>query len=81
MTLDPLAAHAQTWPDKAAVIEGDDVSSFAAFNAEINRLANGLRAIGLRPGERAVWCGPNSREVLTFVHAARKIGLVSVPLA
>ena len=28
-----------------------------------------------------MWCGPNSRQVLTFIHAARKIGLVAVPAA
>src|SRR5207244_2720065 len=27
------------------------------------------------------WCGPNSVAVLVFIHAARKMGLVAVPLA
>ncbi|MCU1460633.1 MAG: putative fatty-acid--CoA ligase [Acidimicrobiales bacterium] len=81
MALDPLAVHASTWPDRAAVVVGDEVTTYAAFNADINRLGNGLRALDLRPGDRAVWCGPNSRQVLTFIHAARKIGMVSVPLA
>jgi acyl-CoA synthetase (AMP-forming)/AMP-acid ligase II len=78
---DPLSVYAQAQPDKAAVIDGDDVISFAALNAEVNRLGNGLLSLGLRGGERAVWCGPNSRQVLTFIHAARKTGMVAVPLA
>jgi acyl-CoA synthetase (AMP-forming)/AMP-acid ligase II len=79
--LDPLALHAQSTPEKAAVIEDDVAVGFAAFNAEVNRLANGLRALGFERGERLVWCGPNSREVLATIHAARKAGLVAVPLA
>ncbi|MES4792850.1 MAG: hypothetical protein C4321_07525 [Chloroflexota bacterium] len=78
---DPLAGHALAFPDKPAVIEDDVAVSFAGFNEEVNRLANGLAALGFGPGERAAWCGPNSREVLTFIHAARKAGLVAVPVA
>src|SRR5438105_6254557 len=80
---DPLALHAQGLPDKAAVIDGDVVIPYKDFNATVNRLANGLRSLGLgaEVGERAVWCGPNSVEVLTFIHAARKLGMVAVPLA
>src|SRR4051812_16919459 len=79
--IDPLAAYAQGMPDKAAVVVGDEVTSYSAFNGEINRLANGLGDLGIEPGERGVWCGPNSKEVLTAIHAARKIGLTAVPLA
>src|SRR5262249_32048906 len=34
-----------------------------------------------KPGERLVWCGPNSLEVLATIHAARKLNLVAVPLS
>ena len=79
--MDPIAMHAAATPDKPAVIEGDRVTTYAELNEEINRLANGLLGLGIKPGERAVWCGPNSREVLVFCHAARKMGLMAVPLA
>src|SRR5690348_30708 len=53
-------------------------------NAELEALTNQL-ADALRdrttPGERLVWCGPNSLEVLVTIHAARKLGLVAVPLS
>src|SRR4029077_20994128 len=32
-------------------------------------------------GERLVWCGPNSLQVLATIHAARKLALVAVPLS
>jgi acyl-CoA synthetase (AMP-forming)/AMP-acid ligase II len=85
--LDALAVHAQNAPDKPAVIVdasgGAPPSSttFAELNASVNRLANGLLAAGAQSGDRLVWCGPNSLEVLTTIHAARKTNLVAVPLS
>jgi acyl-CoA synthetase (AMP-forming)/AMP-acid ligase II len=78
---DPLTGHAAAMPDKPAIIDGDRTITFAELNDEVNRLANGLLTLGLRAGERAVWCGPNSVGVLIFIHAARKVGLVAVPAA
>ena len=46
----------------------------------MNRLVHGLRDV-VRPGERLVWCGPNSLEVLTIIAAARKLRAVAVPLS
>jgi acyl-CoA synthetase (AMP-forming)/AMP-acid ligase II len=84
---DVLAVHAASKPDSVAVIVdesgGADASAttFAELNEMVNRLANGLRAAGAQTGERLVWCGPNSLEVLATIHAARKLGLVAVPLS
>jgi acyl-CoA synthetase (AMP-forming)/AMP-acid ligase II len=78
---DPLQLYADSAPDRPAVIEGDAVTTYAELNREVNRLVNGLTALGVREGEVAVWCGPNSREVIAFMHAARKLGLMAVPLA
>jgi acyl-CoA synthetase (AMP-forming)/AMP-acid ligase II len=78
---DLLAGHAQNTPDRVAIIDGGTSISYGDLNGTVNRLANGLLALGVRPGDRAVWCGANSVPVITFLHAARKIGLVAVPLA
>jgi acyl-CoA synthetase (AMP-forming)/AMP-acid ligase II len=78
--LDPLAASAAEEPGAPAVVEGDAVVSRAELNARVNRLANGLAAAGLRAGDRAVWCGPNSTDVVVAMHAYRKLGLVAVPM-
>ena len=56
-------------------------TSYGELNLLANRLAHGLAAVGAEPGERVVWCGPNSLEVITTVHAARKAALVAVPLS
>ena len=39
-----------------------------------------LASLGLRRGEKLVWCGQNSPGVVRVVHAARKVGAVAVPL-
>lgn len=78
--VDPLAAYAAAVPGRAAVVEAGQVTSFAQLNREVNRLCHGLLAAGVAAGEVGMWCGPNSRQVLAFMHACRKLGLVAVPL-
>ena len=85
--LDALAQHAQQFGDRTAVVvDGSggarpSSTTFGDLNRLVNQLAHGLAAAGARPGERLVWCGPNSLEVLVTIHAARKLNLVAVPLS
>ena len=74
-------------PDQIAVVvdaSGGATAStttFAELNTQVNRLGHGLLAASAQSGDRLVWCGPNSLEVLTTIHAARKCNLVAVPLS
>jgi fatty-acyl-CoA synthase/long-chain acyl-CoA synthetase len=82
---DPLATHAAAIPDKVAVVDDRPDGmlvrwTFAELNAQANRLAGALLALGVRRGDRVVWCGPNAPGVVRMMHAARKIGAVAVPL-
>ncbi len=85
--LDAIAVHAQSDPNRNAVIVDasggarPSTTTFGEMNALVNRLAHGLLAAGASSGERLVWCGPNSLEVLVTIHAARKLNLVAVPLS
>ena len=84
---DVLTAHASEAPDRIAVIvDGSggaraSTTTYAELDVMVNRLAHGLLSVGAQPGDRLVWCGPNSLEVLVTVHAARKCDLVAVPLS
>ncbi len=86
-TPDTLAVHAANKGDQPAVIVDASggghasTTSFVELNTLVNRLARGLAAAGAKHGERLVWCGPNSLEVIAIIHAARKLGLVAVPLS
>ncbi len=82
---DLLSIYAGSQPDKLAVVDdrgGGDVVrwTYAELEAEANRLGNALVSLGITPGEKVVWCGPNSRQVVAVVNAARKAGAVAVPL-
>ncbi len=84
---DVLALHARSMPDAVAVVVDasgggrTSTTTFAALNDLVNTCAHGLLDAGGRAGERLVWCGPNSLEVLVTIHAARKLGMVAVPLS
>ncbi len=82
---DILTVYAGTQPDKLAVVDdkgdGDVVQwTYAEFEAAANRLGNALRSLGAEPGQKIVWCGPNSLPVVAVANAARKIGVVAVAL-
>src|SRR5258708_10553745 len=82
---DLLSIYAEAQPDKPAVVDdrgGGDVVcwTYAELEAEANRLADALASVGVTPGDKVVWCGPNSRQVVAVVNAARKAGGVAVPL-
>src|SRR5689334_25219429 len=80
---DPLTLYASSQPDKPAVIDdrpGGNVASwtYARLEAEANRLANVLASLGVGPGGKVIWCGPNSPQVVAVINAARKLGAVAV---
>src|SRR6516164_10121434 len=83
---DILSIYAQSQPDKAGVIDdrpdGTVVSwTYAELEAQSNRVANLLLALGAGPGREVLWCGPNSPEVVAVMIAARKLGAIAVPLS
>src|SRR5215475_6104546 len=82
---DLLTLYASSHPGKLAVIDdrpgaGVVAWTYARLEAEANRLANALASLGVGPGEKVVWCGPNSPHVVAVINAARKLGAVAVPL-
>ena len=82
---DTLTIYAQTQPDKPGVIDdrpdGTVVTwTYAELEAQSNRVANLLLALGVSPRAKVLWCGPNSPEVIALINATRKIGAVAVPL-
>jgi acyl-CoA synthetase (AMP-forming)/AMP-acid ligase II len=82
---DFLARYALDRPDKPALIADKPDGSvrtltFRQLNEEVNRLANAMVELGVQPGERVIWCGRTSIEVLRMQHAARKARAVAVPL-
>ena len=52
--------------------------TYGQFNTEVNRLAHGLVAIGVRPGDRVGIMSPNRPEYLFSSFAIRKLGAIEV---
>lgn len=74
------ARHARVQPGVPAVICGDQAYSYAELHRESNRLAHGLRADGLGPGDRVAYLGKESVQYYATVFACAKIGAVLVPV-
>jgi fatty-acyl-CoA synthase len=70
--------NAASLGDKPALVEGERRLSWRALNGRINRLAHGLLALGLRPGDRVAYMLPNSIEWIESLAAASKIGVAAV---
>src|SRR5579863_4353773 len=85
MPEDTLSVYARSQPGKPGVIDdrpdGTVVMwTYAELEAQSNRVANLLLSLGVTPGSKVLWCGPNSPQVVAVMSAARKIGAVAVPL-
>jgi acyl-CoA synthetase (AMP-forming)/AMP-acid ligase II len=77
---DLLVRNANKFPNKTAVVsEGYPSMTFAVFNERVNRLACGLRALGLAKGDRIGVLVHNGRPFLEIYFAAAKTGAVFCP--
>jgi acyl-CoA synthetase (AMP-forming)/AMP-acid ligase II len=82
---DTLSIYAQSQPEKPGVIDDQPdrsvvIWTYAELDAQSNRLANLLLSLGAGPGQKVLWCGPNSPAVVAVMNATKKIGAVAVPL-
>jgi len=75
-----LALNGKWLGDKPAVVFEDRILSWREFDAQTARLANGLIALGVQPGERAAILMGNCAENLVAAWGAIRAGAVAVPL-
>ncbi|MFV1989061.1 MAG: acyl--CoA ligase family protein [Gemmatimonadota bacterium] len=78
--LEFLRRSATVFPRKAAVVHGDRRYSYAEFEDRAHRLANGLRASGLRRGERVAFLAPNIPALLEAHYGVPAAGGVLVAI-
>jgi long-chain acyl-CoA synthetase len=72
--------HAAVRPQSTAFEFEGRSTSFAAFDAGSNRVAQALIAAGLRPGERIAYVGKNSDHYFELLFGAAKAGAVLAPV-
>ncbi len=66
---------------RTAVVCGDTTLTYRDLADEIHRVAGGLRALGVRPEERVLFCMADGVELLAGILAAMRIGAVPVPVS
>src|SRR4029450_9915070 len=75
-----LRRSAYVFPDKIAVVHGTRRYTYRQLEERVNRLANGLRALGLRHLDRVAAILPNIPAMLDIHYGVPAAGLVVVPV-
>jgi fatty-acyl-CoA synthase len=75
-----LGRSAEVFADKTAVVYGDRRLTYGELGAEATRVARGLRASGVGPGDRVAYLCPNIPEMLVSNFAVPLAGAVQVPI-
>jgi len=75
-----LPTAAQRWPDRVALVVGDERLTFAQLLARVEAVAAGFADRGVGPGNRVVVQLPNCVELVVVILAAWHLGAVAVPV-
>ncbi len=72
--------NARRYPNKPALVMGDESLSYAELDARSNALAHALIARGVRSGDRVALLAFNSLEYAVILQAVAKCGALIVPV-
>ena len=75
-----LRRSAYVFPDKTAIVHGERRYTYRQFEERVNRLASGLRGLGLRHLDRVAAILPNTPAMLEAHFGVPAAGLVLVPI-
>jgi long-chain acyl-CoA synthetase len=75
-----LTRHAQTRPKSAAFVFHEEVWTYERLAAESERLARGLAARGVAPGDRVALHMMNRPEMVVAYYACFRLGAIAAPL-
>ena len=75
-----LARAAERHGERTAIICGNVTWSYSAFRREVDRLASGLRRLGLMPGDRVAILARNSHAFIAVRFAIARADAVLVPI-
>ncbi len=74
-------AHKNGWDDRVAVLEGEKAWTFGVFSDQSRRIAQALRRLNVRKGERVAVLMPDSFDAATALIGIMYAGAVAVPLS
>lgn len=71
---------AERSPQKVAIRFEGKKTTYQKLNSDCNRLANGLKDLGLAPGHRCLVMLPNSTHIVKVYYALAKLGAIAIPV-
>jgi len=77
---DFLVRAVRLYPDKVAIVDGDQRFTYRQFAERVDRLSNALLDLGLERGDRVCILSPNSHFFLESFYATAQVGIILVPL-
>ncbi len=77
---DTLTFHARRTPNKLALACNERHASYSETDQLTNKYAHGIRAAGVRGGDRVVFLGKNSFDYFIALYGTAKAGACFVPL-
>lgn len=75
-----IQRRARAFPDDEALITAEGSLTYGQLSDRIGRLSAGLKGLGVTPGERVSWVGPNHPAFLETLFATGSIGGVLAPV-
>lgn len=75
-----IAQWARETPEAVALRHGETTVDWKTYDRRATQIANGLAAMGLKPGDRVAYLGKNSSRVCELVMATARAGMVLVPV-
>ncbi len=75
-----LNRAAAIYPDKVAIINGDQQFTYRVFQERVARFGHALRGLGLGPGAVVAYLGLNNHQILEAYFGVLPAGLVLLPL-
>jgi fatty-acyl-CoA synthase len=75
-----LRYASEQYPDKTAIVCGDERLTYAQFSGRAARLAGALRRLGVKPGDRVAYLSINCHRLLEAYYGVLEAGAVLLPL-
>jgi fatty-acyl-CoA synthase len=77
---DFLRRAAKLYPNKTAIVDGQNRFTYGQFQERVNQLAHALTGLGIEKGDRVCILSPNSHFFLESYYGVSQIGAILVPL-
>lgn len=77
---DIVSSNAYRYPNKLALVEGNNRMSWAELNERVNKVAHMLFGLGVKRGDRVAIIAENCHQYVELLFASAKIGAITVCL-